>query len=465
MKKNTVLENLEITDIAAEGVSVARFDNYVIFVKDVVPGDIVDVVITRPRKSYAESKLLKIKKLSEERIEPFCEHFTKCGGCKWQMLSYDKQLFYKQKQVVDQLTRIGGIKVENINPIIPSEKTKFYRNKLEYSFSYRRWLDLDEPVWDKGDRELEGLGFHVTGMFDRIININNCYLQEIPSNDIRNKIRKFTTREGYDYYNSRSHEGFMRNLIIRNSTLGELMIVLIFNYYDKTKIENLLNFIYDDFPQITSLQYVVNPKFNDSIYDQDVILYKGKDFINEKLGDLLFKINAKSFFQTNTLQTEKLYDKVVEYAEIKPDDIIYDLYTGTGTIANYVAKKCKMVVGIESVPEAIEDAKINSKINNIENTAFFAADIKDLLNVDFMDKYSYPNTIILDPPRAGIHENVVAAIRHAKPQIIVYVSCNPATQARDINLLSDIYDIVEIQPFDMFPHTQHVENIVKLVKK
>lgn len=465
MKKNTVLENIEITDIAAEGVSIARYNNFVIFVKDVIPGDIVNVVITRLRKSYAESKLLQIKKFSEERIIPFCEHFTKCGGCKWQMLSYEKQLFYKQKQVADQLTRIGGIKINNINQIIPSSETQFYRNKLEYSFSYRRWLEEDEPMLEKGDRELEGFGFHVTGMFDRIINIKNCYLQADPSNEIRNKIREFTRQKGYDYYNSRSHEGFMRNIIIRNSTLGDLMLIIIFNYYDKEKIEALLNFVYNEFPEITSLQYIVNTKFNDSIYDQDVILYKGKNYINEKLDELMFKINAKSFFQTNTKQTLRLYNKVVELAEIKPDDVIYDLYTGIGTIANFVAKKCKYVIGIESVPEAIEDAKINSKINNINNTYFLVGDIKDLLNIDFMNKNSLPDIIILDPPRAGVHENVITALRQANPKIIIYVSCNPATQARDINLLLDLYDVKEIQPFDMFPQTHHVENIVKLIKK
>lgn len=464
-KKYPIIENLEITDIAAEGVSIGRHDNYVIFVRGVIPGDIVDVQLTRTRKSYAESKLLNINKLSEDRIEPFCIHFGKCGGCKWQMLPYKKQLFYKQKQVVDQLSRIGGVNHININPIIASEKDIYYRNKLEYTFSYRRWLETHEPEMDKSGRELEGLGFHVQGMFDRVIDIEKCYLQADPSNQIRNKIREFARKDGYDYYNSRSHEGFMRNIIIRNSTLGELMLVVIFAEKKQELIDELMNFIDKEFPQITSLQYVINPKFNDSIYDLDVILYKGKDHIIEEMDGLKFKIGAKSFFQTNSEQALTLYRKTLEFANIQPDDIVYDLYTGTGTIANFIAPKCKKVIGIESVPEAIEDAKHNSEINNISNTLFFAGDMKDLLNSEFLEKHGKPDIIILDPPRAGVHENVINALRGSDANKIVYVSCNPATQARDIALLSDLYDVIDIQPVDMFPHTHHVENIVSLIKK
>ncbi len=464
-KKHPVIENLLITDIAAEGVSIGRHDNYVIFVRGVIPGDIVDVQLTRTRKAYAESKLLKIVELSADRVEPFCSHFGKCGGCKWQMLPYEKQLHYKQKQVFDQLSRIGGLKDINLKAIIASEKDKFYRNKLEFTFANRRWLETHEPEMDKDDRGLEGLGFHVQGMFDRIIDLETCYLQASPSNEIRNKIGEFTKSEGYDYYNSRSHEGMMRNLIVRTSSTGEIMVVVIFNKKDKDLIENLMKYIEVEFPQITSLQYVINPKFHDSIYDQEVILFAGRDFIYEEMDGLKFKIGPKSFFQTNTEQALVLYRKTLEFAAVMPDEIIYDLYTGTGTIANFVAKHCKKVVGIESVPEAIEDAKLNSEINNISNTAFFAGDMKDLLSADFILANGQPDTIILDPPRAGVHENVIKVMREAAPRKIVYVSCNPATQARDIALLSDMYEHVESQPVDMFPHTHHVENVTLLVKK
>ncbi len=464
-RKKPIIRDLEITDIAAGGVSIGRHENYVIFVRGTIPGDIVDVQLTRTRKAYAESRLLEVKKYSEDRIDAFCDHFNRCGGCKWQMLPYEKQLAYKQQQVVDQLTRIGGITVGKINQILPSEKTTFYRNKLEFTFANRRWLEADEPVMEKDGRGLEGLGFHVQGMFDRIINVDKCYLQTDPSNEIRNKLREFTKADGYDYYNAHSHEGFMRNVIIRTASTGELMIVVIFNKNDEQKINDLMEFLYKEFPDVTSLQYVVNSKFNDSIYDQDVVLFKGRDHIFEEMDGLKFKIGAKSFFQTNTEQALNLYRKTVDFANIKPDEVVYDLYTGTGTIANYVAKKCKKVVGIESVPEAIEDAKINSEINNINNTVFHAGDMKDILDADFIAKHGKPDTIILDPPRAGVHENVINVMREAAPYRIVYVSCNPATQARDIGLLTDMYDVLDIQPVDMFPHTHHVENIVTLVKK
>ncbi|MDL2262164.1 23S rRNA (uracil(1939)-C(5))-methyltransferase RlmD [Bacteroidales bacterium OttesenSCG-928-I21] len=464
-KKYPVITNLEISDIAAEGVSIGRHENYVIFVRGTIPGDIVDVQLTRTRKSYAESKLLKINKFSEDRIEAFCKHFGKCGGCKWQMLPYEKQLYYKQKQVFDQLRRIGKINEGEMLPIIPSKKDKYYRNKLEFTFSNRRWLEANEPEMDKNGRELEGLGFHVQGMFDRIIDIENCYLQEAPSNEIRNKIRKYTKKEGFNYYNNRFHQGFMRNVIIRNSALGELMVVVIFAESKLELIEELMNYISIEFPQITSLQYIINTKFNDSIYDQEIILYKGKDHIIEELDGLKFKIGAKSFFQTNTEQALELYKKTLEFADIQPDEIVYDLYTGTGTIANFVASKCKKVVGVESVSEAIEDAKVNSQLNGIENTKFFVGDLKDLLSTEFIEQEGHPTTVILDPPRAGLHENVISVLKKTSPKKIVYVSCNPATQARDVAMLADIYMVEKIQPVDMFPHTHHVENIVLLKKK
>ncbi|MDD3741233.1 MAG: 23S rRNA (uracil(1939)-C(5))-methyltransferase RlmD [Bacteroidales bacterium] len=464
-KKYPVIEDLLITDIGAEGVSIGRHENYVIFVRGVIPGDVVDVQLTRTRKAYAESKLIRIKEYSKDRIQPFCSHFKNCGGCKWQMLPYDKQLYYKQKQVLDQFTRIGGIKNIKLKPIVASVEDKFYRNKLEFTFANRRWLETHEPEMEKNDRSLEGLGFHVQGMFDRIIDLENCYLQAEPSNTIRNAIREFTRQEGYDYYNSRSHEGMMRNLIVRTSTTGELMIVVIFNKDKKDLIQALMDFLSVEFPQITSLQYVINTKFNDSIYDQEVVCFKGRDYIYEEMDGLKFKIGAKSFFQTNTEQALALYKRTLELASVNSNDIVYDLYTGTGTIANFVAQHCKKVIGIESVPEAIEDAKVNSVINNISNTDFYAGDIKDLLNIDFINRNGSPNVIILDPPRAGVHENVINVIRESAPVKIVYVSCNPATQARDISMLLDMYELAEVQPFDMFPHTHHVENVALLIKK
>jgi len=464
-KKFPIIENLLITSIAAEGVSLGRHNDYVIFVSGVIPGDIVDVQLTRMRKAYAESKLLQIREFSKDRIEPFCKHFGTCGGCKWQMLPYEKQLEYKEKQVYDQLTRLGKLENLNLKPIIPAKNDKYYRNKLEYTFAQRRWIDSNEPFVENTGRNLEGLGFHVRGMFDRIVDIDECFLQVEPSNEIRNKLREFTKRDGYDYYNSRTHEGMMRNLMIRTSSLGETMVVVIFNRDEKQLIEAVMKFLDEEFPNLTSLQYVVNTKFNDSIYDQDLICYKGRSYILEDLDGLKFRIGPKSFFQTNTEQALVLYRKTVEFADIKADELIYDLYTGTGTIANFIAKKCKKVVGIDSVPEAIEDAKKNSELNDIDNAVFYAGDMKDLLNSEFIEKNGKPDTIILDPPRAGVHENVINIMREISAKKIVYVSCNPASQARDISMLSDMYNVVEVQALDMFPHTHHVENIVLMEKK
>lgn len=464
-KKFPIIENLLITSVAAEGVSLGRHNDYVIFVSGVIPGDIVDVQLTRMRKAYAESKLLKIREFSKDRIEPFCKHFGTCGGCKWQMLPYEKQLEYKEKQVYDQLTRLGKLENLNLKPIIPAKNDKYYRNKLEYTFAQRRWIDSNEPFVENTGRNLEGLGFHVRGMFDRIVDIDECFLQVEPSNEIRNKLREFTKRDGYDYYNSRTHEGMMRNLMIRTSSLGEIMVVVIFNRDEKQLIEAVMKFLDEEFPNLTSLQYVVNTKFNDSIYDQDLICYKGRSYILEDLDGLKFRIGPKSFFQTNTEQALVLYRKTVEFADIKADELIYDLYTGTGTIANFIAKKCKKVVGIDSVPEAIDDAKKNSELNNIDNAVFYAGDMKDLLNSEFIEKNGKPDTIILDPPRVGVHENVINIMREISAKKIVYVSCNPASQARDISMLSDMYNVVEVQALDMFPHTHHVENIVLMEKK
>ena len=462
-KKAQIVENLLITDIAAEGVAIGRHDNYVIFVAGVIPGDVVNVMLTRKRKNYSESKLLEIVEPSPDRVEPFCRYFGKCGGCKWQMLPYEKQLYYKQKQVSDQLARIGRVADVPINNILGADNTTHYRNKLEYTFCDRRWFDSSDANVDKESRDAEGLGFHVQGMFDRVIDIDKCWLQREPSNEVRNELRNFTRRDGYDYYNCRSHEGMMRNLMVRTSTVGETMVVVVFAKHEMHLIEDVMNHIDEKFPDLTSLQYVVNEKFNDTIYDLEVVCWKGRDFIYEELDGLKFKINAKSFFQTNTEQTLKLYRKAVEYAEVGSDDVVYDLYTGTGTIANFVARHCRKVVGIESVPEAIVDARINSETNGIPNTSFFVGDMKDVLTEKFIAENGRPDIVILDPPRAGVHENVINVIKKVAPRKIVYVSCNPATQARDISLLSDMYKVTAIQPVDMFPHTHHVENIVKLI--
>lgn len=462
-KKAQIVENMLITDIAAEGVAIGRHDNYVIFVAGVIPGDVVNVMLTRKRKNYSESKLLEIVEPSPDRVEPFCRYFGKCGGCKWQMLPYEKQLYYKQKQVSDQLARIGRVADVPINNILGAVNTIQYRNKLEYTFCDRRWFDSSDANVDKESRDAEGLGFHVQGMFDRVIDIDKCWLQREPSNEVRNELRNFTRRDGYDYYNCRLHEGMMRNLMVRTSTVGETMVVVVFAKHEMHLIEDVMNHIDEKFPDLTSLQYVVNEKFNDTIYDLEVVCWKGRDFIYEELDGLKFKINAKSFFQTNTEQTLKLYRKAVEYAEVGSDDVVYDLYTGTGTIANFVARHCRKVVGIESVPEAIVDARINSETNGITNTSFFVGDMKDVLTEKFIAENGRPDIVILDPPRAGVHENVINVIKKVAPRKIVYVSCNPATQARDISLLSDMYKVTAIQPVDMFPHTHHVENIVKLI--
>jgi 23S rRNA (uracil1939-C5)-methyltransferase len=461
-KKLPIVKDLLITDIGAEGQAIGKHDDFVIFVRGVISGDIVDVQLTRKRKSYAESRLLKIKKQSEDRIDHFCEHFLRCGGCKWQMLPYDKQLYYKQKQVFDQFTRIGKLEFPEIKPIIRAENDKFYRNKLEFTFGSRKWIEEHEPEIDKSCRLLEGLGFHVQGMFDRIIDIKKCWLQADPSNEIRNKIREFTRADNYDYYNSYTHTGFMRNLIIRTTSTGETMIVVIFAEDDAERINPLMQFLKNEFPQTISLQYAVNTKKNDSIYDLDIICFSGRDYIIEKINGMIFKIGAKSFFQTNTAQATQLYNMTLEYALKQNSGIAYDLYTGTGTIANFIAPHFEKVIGIDSVPDSISDAKLNSELNSITNTTFYAGDMKDILTNEFVQNNGKPDTIILDPPRAGVHQNVIEVLRQTAAKTIVYVSCNPATQARDISLLADMYKIEEVQPIDMFPHTHHVENIVFL---
>ncbi|MBN2348044.1 MAG: 23S rRNA (uracil(1939)-C(5))-methyltransferase RlmD [Bacteroidales bacterium] len=456
------LEKLEIVDVAAEGKAIAKHNNKVVFVSNSIPGDIVDVQITRQQRNFFEGYPVKYHKYSDIRIEPFCEHFGFCGGCKWQNMPYKEQLRFKEKQVSETLKRIGKIKLPKIDPIIPSDKQTYYRNKLEYTFANSRWLTREEIGTEDDISNRNALGFHVPGKFDRILDINNCHLQDDPSNEIRLAFREYAFKHDLSFFDIRNKRGFLRNLIIRNTTIGEFMVILSVFEDQPDKIDGILEFIGNRFREITSLMYVVNPKSNDTLYDQDIRLFKGKDYIIEELGGIKFKIGPKSFFQTNSLQALKMYTLVKEYAGLSGNEIVYDLYTGTGTIANYVARNCKKVIGIESVPEAIEDAKSNSKINGISNTEFYAGDMKDMLTPLFIREKGEPDVMIIDPPRAGMHDSVIKSLLWCLPKKIVYVSCNPATQARDIGGLSIKYRVTKLQPLDMFPHTHHVENVALL---
>lgn len=463
--KYPLIEGLEITDIAAEGKAIGKYDDMVVFVPLCVPGDVVNVQINNKRRRFMEGFVTEYIKKSPLRSEPFCEHYGECGGCKWQNLPYAEQLKFKQRQVEDQLTRIGKVELPEISPIKASEKTEGYRNKLEFTFSNRRWVSREEL--DNGETVdmNDALGFHVTGMFDKILGIEKCWLQPEPSNEIRLAVKKFTKENGYTYYDMRTHEGLMRNLVIRTSTTGDLMVIVIFAYDDREKRTALLEYLKNEFPAITSLMYIINEKLNDSYNDQEIIRYSGNDHIFEEMEGLRFKIGGKSFYQTNSEQAYELYKTAREFANLRGDEIVYDLYTGTGTIANFVARRAKKVVGIEYIPEAIEDAKVNSAINGIDNTVFYAGDMKDVLNERFIEANGRPNVIILDPPRAGLHEDVTKVVLEAAPERIVYVSCNPATQARDIALMDQQYKVTRVQPVDMFPHTHHVENVVLLEKR
>lgn len=455
-------ENIEIVDAASDGTAVAKVNDMVVFIPYGAPGDIVDIQIVKKKKSFKVGKIVDIKIPSSCRVEPFCSHYGLCGGCKWQHLDYQAQLKYKQKQVVDALMRIGKITVDDISQIIPSDKTTFYRNKLEFTFSNFKWMTEGEYKKDE-DRNLNGVGFHLSGMFDRIVDIDKCYFQQDPSNQIRNAIRNYAMERGITFYNVKKHEGFLRNLIIRFSNSGGLMVVLVVNDNDKQVLFPLLDYVKDSFPQITSLMYVVNQKFNDDIGDQTVITYYGDDHLIETMEDLKFYVGPKSFYQTNHEQALKLYQVARDFADLQGDEVVYDLYTGTGTIALFVSGRAKKVVGIEYVEQAVENAKVNAVINGIENTSFFAGDMAKILTKEFIATHGKPDVIITDPPRAGMHDSVIAQILDCKPRKIVYVSCNPATQARDISLLSSSYEVGRIQPVDMFPHTQHVENVVELI--
>lgn len=490
-KQLPLLEGVEITDVAAEGKALVRIDDMVVFVPFVVPGDIVDLQITRKKHHYAEAKAVRIVRPSAQRSEPFCEHFGLCGGCKWQCLPYSEQIRWKQRQVMDNLTRIGKVELPECMPILGSKKTQEYRNKLDFGCASKQWLT--EEQMKAGVPFQPGIGFHISGAFDKVLPINKCWLMDDLNNQIRNYIYAYASEHGLTFYDLRQQHGLLRDIIMRNSLSGEWMVTLQFgntepiannreaiaeeiaseSQFDRETALQMLEDVHTKFPQITSLMYVYNPKPNDTFGDLDVKTYFGPDHIFELMEDLRFKVGPKSFYQTNTEQAYELYKVAREFAFSDLEDnqfasdkpLVYDLYTGTGTIANFVAKRARQVIGIEYVPEAIEDAKVNSQINQIDNTLFYAGDMKDILNRDFIDRHGRPDIIITDPPRAGMHQDVIDTILFASPQRIVYVSCNPATQARDIQLLDAQYRVVKIQPVDMFPHTQHVENVVLLTKR
>jgi len=460
-----LLEKIYITDIAAEGKAIAKVNDVVVFIPFVVPGDQVDLQVTRKKNHYMEARPVHFHVYSSQRQEAVCEHFGICGGCKWQILPYAEQIRYKQKQVVDNLTRIGKIDLPELMPILGSAKTEFYRNKLEFTFSNKRWRTFEEISEEKVFDTMNALGFHIPGQFDKVLDINKCWLQTDDSNEIRNEIRRYALEKNLTFFDLRNQEGFLRTLMIRTTSTGELMVVVVFFYEDIDAQNELLQHISEKFPQISSLLYIINSKANDTITDQEVLVFSGNECIYEQMEDLRFKIGPKSFYQTNSEQAYELYKIVRNFAGLSGNELVYDLYTGTGTIANFVAHQARSVVGIEYVPEAIEDAKVNSQINNIENTLFYAGDMKDILNAAFIEKHGKPDVIITDPPRAGMHNDVIDAMIYAAPSKIVYVSCNPATQARDLSLLDNYYRVSAVQPVDMFPHTHHVENVVLLEKR
>ena len=468
-KKNTdkiVFDHIKVLDAGAKGVSVAKApDGKVIFIPNVVPGDVVDVQTFKKRKAYYEGKAVKFHEYSEHRIEPVCEHFGVCGGCKWQNMKYSQQLYYKQNEVLNHLQRIGKIELPEFEPILGSEKQFFYRNKMEFSFSNSRWLTEKkiDSTEDLGNRN--ALGFHIPKMWDKILDINKCHLQEDPSNAIRNEIRAFANENGLTFFNPRAHEGLLRTLMMRTSSTGEIMVLIQFFENDKVNRELLLDHIYEKFPQITSLQYVVNNKANDTLYDTNIKLYKGRDYILEEMEGLKFSINAKSFYQTNSDQAYELYKITRDFAGLTGNEVVYDLYTGTGTIAQFVSKKAKKVIGVESVPEAIVDAKANAERNNINNCEFYVGDMKVVFNESFIAQHGKPDVIITDPPRDGMHKDVIEQIMKIEPSKIVYVSCNSATQARDLALMDEKYKVTRVRPVDMFPQTHHVENVVLLEKR
>lgn len=459
-----LLERVRITDIGAEGNALARVENQVVFVPMLVPGDVVDIRVKKKRKKYMEGSVIRFHEYSPDRIKPRCVHFGVCGGCKWQHLPYDLQLAWKEKQVRDNLTRLGRLELPEMDPIAGSAQIYEYRNKLEFTFSDKRWLSREEITSESSFVKEDALGFHIPGLFDKVLDIRECHLQPEPSNAIRDAVRRFAHKNAYAFFNLREQSGFLRNLIIRNNSRGEVMVIVVFFLDEKGRIEKLMDYLATEFPRIKSLFYIINTKKNDSLADQEPVLYSGEDHLVEEMEGLRFRIGPKSFYQTNTLQSVKLYKIAKEFAGLTGNEVVYDLYTGTGTIANFVADSARKVVGIEYIDDAVKDAVINSEINNISNTKFFSGDIRSVLNDRFFDENGRPDVVITDPPRAGMHEDVVKAIVSASPARIVYISCNPATQARDIALLHDNYRVLRVQPVDMFPHSHHVENVVLLEK-
>lgn len=464
-KNLPVVEGLEITKVAAEGKSIARWNDLVVFIPFGAPGDVADVKIDRKKRSFCEGHIVNLVKPSEIRTEPMCEHFGVCGGCKFQHIPYSYQLQFKQQQVTDALERIGKIELPKINDILGSAETTHYRNKLEFTFSNKSWLTFEQLNSGEEFSDRDAVGFHIPGAFDKVLNINKCWLQDDISNEMRNFIRDYAKSKGYTFYDIRNNVGLMRMMMVRITSGGEIMLVVVFGENDEAAVKDVMNAVAEKFPQITSLMHVVNTKLNDSLGDQVFVLDKGKEYIEEEMEGLKFHIGPKSFYQTNSRQAYELYKVTRGMAKLTGGELVYDLYTGTGTIANFVARQAKKVIGIEYVPEAIEDAKLNSKVNGIENTLFYAGDMKDILTDDFVSKHGTPDVMIIDPPRAGMHEDVVGVIMNAEPKRIVYVSCNPATQARDLAMLDAKYKVVEVQPVDMFPHTQHVENVVGLERR
>lgn len=455
-----------VLDAGSKGVSVAKSpEGQVIFIPNVVPGDVVDVRTTKKRKAYFEGKAIRFHEYSTDRIEPVCEHFGDCGGCKWQNMSYEKQLFYKNNEVYDHLKRIGKVELPEFEPILGSAKQFFYRNKMEFSFSDARWITEKEIAEVENIERGNALGFHIPKMWDKILNIEKCHLQQDPSNEIRNEVRDFATKNGLTFFNARNMHGLLRTMMIRTTSIGEIMVLVQFFEDDKAGQKLLLDFLAERFPEITSLLYVVNSKANDTIYDQDVILHKGRNYILEEMEGLSFSINAKSFYQTNSDQAYELYKITRDFAGLTGNELVFDLYTGTGTIAQFVSKQAKKVIGVESVPDAIKDAKINAERNNITNCEFYVGDMKDVFNDAFIATHGIPDVIITDPPRDGMHKDVVQQLLNIGAQKIVYVSCNSATQARDLNLLDEVYKVTRVRPVDMFPQTHHVENVVLLEKR
>ena len=464
-KKREILNRLLVENYAAEGKSLARVNGKVIFLEQVVPGDVVNVRVTRNKKDWAEAQVLNIEEYSVDRVQPFCQHFGVCGGCQWQMLPYEKQLQYKEQQVRDNLSRIGKVPLPAINPIIGAQKTRYYRNKIEYTFSSKKFLLPNQLHNPNISNEESVAGYHAKGFFDKIVDIQTCYLQEEPTNALRIAIKEFAISKGFSFYDIRNHEGFMRNMQVRLCRTGELMVNIIFGYDDEEKRSSLLEYIQGQFPSITTLLYTINTKWNDSMTDLFPQVFSGKGYAIEMLEEFQFKVGPKSFFQTNTDQAERLYQVTREFAELTGKEIVYDLYCGTGSIGIFVSGKAKKIIGVESIAEAVHDARENAALNHIEHATFFVGDVVDVCNNEFFAANGRPDVIITDPPRAGMHENLVRKILEMEAPLLVYVSCNPATQARDLNWLDEKYEVTKIQPVDMFPHTHHIENIVQLKLK